>query len=369
MRMSEFRRAGHTPSLVAALLHFDISFAIWVILGALGAYIAEDLGLNAAQKGVLVAIPLLSRRRLPRHVRRARRPLRPAPDRHDLDVHRPAPAPVGLARRDVDERAARRRRPARRRGRVVRHQPAARFAAGTRRSTRASPWASPAPATPARSPARCSPRAWPSTSAGTASWASRSSPRALVLIAFRFLAKEPPAPASASRSAPSREMLGEGDTWKLCALYAVTFGGFVGLSSLPADLLPRRVRPVEGRRRVAGRDRRRRGQLRAPVRRPPRRPLRRHARADRRLRPRRAAAARCSRGIPSLTWAAIGFPVVMALPRPRQRRDVPARRPALPRADRRRHRPRRRGRRPRRLHAADRARLAARQLRRLRRRA
>ncbi len=26
-------------------------------------------------------------------------------------------------------------------------------------------------------------------------------------------------------------MLGEGDAWKLCALYAVTFGGFVGLSS------------------------------------------------------------------------------------------------------------------------------------------
>src|SRR3954451_5511898 len=60
MRMSEFRRAGHTPSLIAALLHFDVSFATWVILGALGAYIAEDLGLSAAQKGVVVAIPLLS---------------------------------------------------------------------------------------------------------------------------------------------------------------------------------------------------------------------------------------------------------------------------------------------------------------------
>src|SRR3954466_15933878 len=60
MRMNDFRRAGHTPSLVAALLHFDISFAIWVILGALGAYIAEDLGLSASQKGFLVAIPLLS---------------------------------------------------------------------------------------------------------------------------------------------------------------------------------------------------------------------------------------------------------------------------------------------------------------------
>src|ERR1700754_5010558 len=60
MRMKEFRQAGHTPSLVAALLHFDVSFAIWVILGALGAYIAEDLGLSASQKGMLVAVPLLS---------------------------------------------------------------------------------------------------------------------------------------------------------------------------------------------------------------------------------------------------------------------------------------------------------------------
>src|ERR1700750_789756 len=60
MQMTDFRKAGHTPSLIAALLHFDISFAIWVILGALGAYIAEDLGLSAAQKGVVVAIPLLS---------------------------------------------------------------------------------------------------------------------------------------------------------------------------------------------------------------------------------------------------------------------------------------------------------------------
>src|SRR3954463_13843829 len=60
MQMTEFRKAGHTPSLIAALLHFDVSFAIWVILGALGAYIAEDLGLSASQKGVLVAVPLLS---------------------------------------------------------------------------------------------------------------------------------------------------------------------------------------------------------------------------------------------------------------------------------------------------------------------
>jgi NNP family nitrate/nitrite transporter-like MFS transporter len=54
-----FRRAGHTPSLAAALVHFDISFMVWVLLGALGAYVAADLHLTAAQKGLMVAVPPL----------------------------------------------------------------------------------------------------------------------------------------------------------------------------------------------------------------------------------------------------------------------------------------------------------------------
>ncbi|MGH9165490.1 MAG: MFS transporter [Acidimicrobiales bacterium] len=54
-----FRRAGHTPSLVAALVHFDISFMVWVLLGALGAYVAKDLGLSPFQKGLMVAVPPL----------------------------------------------------------------------------------------------------------------------------------------------------------------------------------------------------------------------------------------------------------------------------------------------------------------------
>jgi NNP family nitrate/nitrite transporter-like MFS transporter len=54
-----FSRAGHTPSLVAAVLHFDVSFMVWVLLGALGAYVAADLHLTAAQKGLMVAVPPL----------------------------------------------------------------------------------------------------------------------------------------------------------------------------------------------------------------------------------------------------------------------------------------------------------------------
>lgn len=51
---------GHTPTVVAAFLHFDLSFMIWVLLGALGVSISETLGLSAAQKGLMVATPILS---------------------------------------------------------------------------------------------------------------------------------------------------------------------------------------------------------------------------------------------------------------------------------------------------------------------
>lgn len=54
-----FRQAGHTPSLAAALIHFDVSFLCWVLVGALGAYIADDLGLSSTQKGLMVAVPPL----------------------------------------------------------------------------------------------------------------------------------------------------------------------------------------------------------------------------------------------------------------------------------------------------------------------
>jgi NNP family nitrate/nitrite transporter-like MFS transporter len=52
-------RSGHWPSLLAAWLHFEISFMVWVLIGALGIFIAQDLDLSAAQKGFIVAVPLL----------------------------------------------------------------------------------------------------------------------------------------------------------------------------------------------------------------------------------------------------------------------------------------------------------------------
>ena len=55
-----FWSAGHRPTLLAAFLYFDLSFMVWVMLGPLGVQIANDLGLNAAQKGLMVATPVLS---------------------------------------------------------------------------------------------------------------------------------------------------------------------------------------------------------------------------------------------------------------------------------------------------------------------
>src|SRR6478672_5613622 len=51
---------GHLPTLIVSFLHFDLSFMLWVLLGALGISIAQDLGLSAAEKGLMVAVPVLS---------------------------------------------------------------------------------------------------------------------------------------------------------------------------------------------------------------------------------------------------------------------------------------------------------------------
>lgn len=60
MSLRGFMKAGHTPTLFSAFLYFDLSFMVWVMLGPLGVAIAKDLHLNPAQKGLMVALPLLS---------------------------------------------------------------------------------------------------------------------------------------------------------------------------------------------------------------------------------------------------------------------------------------------------------------------
>lgn len=46
MRISDLKSGGHAPSLVSAFLHFDISFMVWVVLGALMPFLTTDATLT-----------------------------------------------------------------------------------------------------------------------------------------------------------------------------------------------------------------------------------------------------------------------------------------------------------------------------------
>lgn len=59
MNLKNFSRAGHVPTLFGAFLYFDVSFMIWVLVGAMGTFIARDFSLGATAKGLVVAIPIL----------------------------------------------------------------------------------------------------------------------------------------------------------------------------------------------------------------------------------------------------------------------------------------------------------------------
>lgn len=55
-----FRQSGHMPTLFAAFLYFDFSFAVWVLNGAMGPFISEQFRLTQGQIGLMVSIPTLA---------------------------------------------------------------------------------------------------------------------------------------------------------------------------------------------------------------------------------------------------------------------------------------------------------------------
>ncbi len=59
MNLKDFRRAGHAPTLFCSFLYFDVSFMVWVLLGALANSIIADFGLSDSRAGLMVSIPLL----------------------------------------------------------------------------------------------------------------------------------------------------------------------------------------------------------------------------------------------------------------------------------------------------------------------
>ncbi len=58
--LQNFRRAGHWPTLLAAFLYFDFSFAVWVLNGAMAPFISEAFALSPAQKGFMISVPILA---------------------------------------------------------------------------------------------------------------------------------------------------------------------------------------------------------------------------------------------------------------------------------------------------------------------
>jgi len=55
-----FLKSGHTPTLFAAFLYFDFSFAVWVLNGAMGPFISQNFHLSPAQVGFMVSVPTLA---------------------------------------------------------------------------------------------------------------------------------------------------------------------------------------------------------------------------------------------------------------------------------------------------------------------
>src|SRR5262249_50329278 len=47
-------------TLLGCFLHFDFSFMLWVLFGALGISLSEAAGLSPAHKGLVVAVPILA---------------------------------------------------------------------------------------------------------------------------------------------------------------------------------------------------------------------------------------------------------------------------------------------------------------------
>jgi NNP family nitrate/nitrite transporter-like MFS transporter len=58
--LKTFMKSGHPPTLFAAFLYFDFSFAVWVLNGVMGPFISEQFHLTQGQIGLMVSVPTLA---------------------------------------------------------------------------------------------------------------------------------------------------------------------------------------------------------------------------------------------------------------------------------------------------------------------
>ncbi len=59
-RFRSFLNAGHLPTLLTSFLYFDVCFSVWVVNGAMAPFISQEFHLTPAQKGFMVAVPVIS---------------------------------------------------------------------------------------------------------------------------------------------------------------------------------------------------------------------------------------------------------------------------------------------------------------------
>lgn len=230
MNETAFTKAGHLPTLLSAFLYFDMSFMVWVLFGPMTPFIAEQLHLSATQEGLLTAVPLLGG-----------------------TFFRPV---LGLLADRVGGRRA---------GLIGLALTLVPLVLGWHSATQL--WhlylvgfmlgiagASFAVALPLAGrwyPAEHQGLAMGIAGAGNSGTliATLFGPRIAqhygwhtvfglalipimcVLIVFSFLARNSPAKSAPKPWSSYGALLTTGDTWRLCFLYSVTFGGFVGMTS------------------------------------------------------------------------------------------------------------------------------------------
>ncbi len=223
-------RTGNLPTLIACFMHFDLSFMLWVLIGSLGVFASQDLGLSSAQKGWMVAVPILSGSIL-------RIPLGLLSDR--VGGRRAGIAllaflfvPLALGWLWADSFSS---------------LLAAGFLLGAGGASfavalpLASRWYPPERQGLAMGIAAAGNSGTVVTNllaprlAAIVGWhgvfALAMIPLAVVLLAFVLLAREDSSRSLVAPASGTRQLLRAADLWWFCAFYAVTFGGYVGLSS------------------------------------------------------------------------------------------------------------------------------------------
>jgi MFS transporter, NNP family, nitrate/nitrite transporter len=230
MDKRSFLRSGHSPTLIGAFLYFDISFMVWVLFGPMAPFAADQMSLSATQKGLLTAVPLLGGSFF--------RPLlglladRIGGRRAGLAGLCLTLAPLIL-------------------GWQFAHQLWQLYLVGFLLGIAGASFAVALPLAGRWYPAEHQGLAMGIAGAGNSGTliATLFGPRiaqhygwhavfglallpvALVLVFFFLIAKDSPSRPAPKPWAKYGEVLSQSDTWRLCFLYSLTFGGFVGMTS------------------------------------------------------------------------------------------------------------------------------------------